>query len=521
VRLKETTVNTYKVMWIGSLIVAVSTLVACGGGGGNPGVCQGSALVCQTNSGSSQTAAPAAAPSAVLSTPSDTGSANSTSTQSDPSSESLANICTLSGQQQFSRSYLNETYLWYQEIPNASPSLFSTVQDYFYALLTPALDSSGARKDRFSFIASAADADSLSTGANVGYGADWVRDSLGRLRITQVAPSSPAASAGLVRGGEAVTLISGSGDLYPNAAGASITFSYRPTPNSPQRAVTLNAVPLVDDPVPQSKIITSASGKRVGYVLFNAHTQGAQDKLIDTISGMANAGLSTMVLDLRYNGGGFVYTALSLATMLSGPSNENKVFERLQFSDKRAQDTAESTFLYSGALLVGETRYPANFALPRLALPRVYVLTTDNTCSASESVINGLRGVDVEVVLVGKTTCGKPYGFSRKDNCGLAYYPIEFQGTNAKGFGDYASGMAATCEVSDDLDSPLGSVNEGLLSAALKHVDTGSCPPVASALDSANASARSKAADSTKSNSLRLLSATRPQMPGRVLTKRP
>jgi carboxyl-terminal processing protease len=432
----------------------------------------------------------------------------------------VANICTLSGQQQFARSYLNETYLWYPEIPNASASLFTTVQDYFYALLTPALDNSGARKDRFSFIASASDADSLSTGANVGYGADWVRDSAGRLRVTQVAPGSPAAIAGLARGGEAVSLISGTGNLYPNAVGASIAFSYRPTLTSPVRTVTLNAVPLVDDPVPQSKVITTTGGQRVGYVLFNAHTQGAQDKLIDTLGGMAGAGLSTMVLDLRYNGGGYVYTALSLATMLSSASNENKVFERLQFSDKRAQDTAESTFVYTGKLQYGETRYAANFALPRLALPRVYVLTTDNTCSASESVINGLRGVDVEVILVGTTTCGKPYGFSRKDNCGLAYYPIEFQGTNAKGFGDYANGMAATCTLADDLDNPLGSVNEGLLSGALTHVVTGSCPPAASAADSVNASGRSKLSGSAKFNNLSLSGANRPLMPGRVLTPR-
>ncbi len=481
-------------------MVAAGALVACGGGGGNAGACQGSALVCPTNSGNSQAAAPNPAPS----------------TSPDASSASSANVCTLSGQQQFARSYLNETYLRYREIPNVSPAQFTTVQSYFYGLLTPALDSSGAQKDRFSFIASASDAESLSTGANVGYGADWVRDGAGRLRVTQVAPGSPAGAAGLARGGEMVSFIGGTNDLYPNAAGASITISYRPTPTSPERAVTLNAVPLVDDPVPQSKVIITASGQRVGYVLFNAHTRGAQDKLIDTLSGMATAGLSTMVLDMRYNGGGFVYTALSLATMLSGPSNENKVFERLQFNDKRPQDTADSTFAYTGALLFGETRYATNFALPRLALPRVYVLTTDNTCSASESVINGLRGVDVEVILVGKTTCGKPYGFSRKDNCGLAYFPIEFQGTNAKGFGDYASGMPATCNVTDDLDRPLGSVSEGLLSAALTHVDTGSCPPSASAASTG----LSKAPISNKANALGLPRATRPQMPGRVLVSR-
>jgi hypothetical protein len=48
--------------------------------------------------------------------------------------------------------------------------------------------------------------------------------------------------------------------------------------------------------------------------------------------------------------------------------------------------------------------------LPTLNLKRLYVLTSPSTCSASESLINGLRGADFPVVQVGTTTCGKPYG---------------------------------------------------------------------------------------------------------------
>ena len=55
-------------------------------------------------------------------------------------------------------------------------------------------------------------------------------------------------------------------------------------------------------------------------------------------------------------------------------------------------------------------------ALPTLNLSRVFVLTGRNTCSASESVINSLRGVNVEVIQIGSTTCGKPYGFYPQDN---------------------------------------------------------------------------------------------------------
>ena len=75
--------------------------------------------------------------------------------------------------------------------------------------------------------------------------------------------------------------------------------------------------------------------------------------------------------------------------------------------------------------------------LPTLNLPRVFVLTGPDTCSASESIINSLRGIGVEVVQIGSTTCGKPYGFYPQDNCGTTYFSIEFRGVNAMNFGDY------------------------------------------------------------------------------------
>jgi carboxyl-terminal processing protease len=389
---------------------------------------------------------------------------------------------------------------------------FSSVEDYFYALLTPVLDSSGAKKDRFSFITSATSADSLSSGVGAGYGAGWVLDSANRIRIGQIEPNSPAAAAGLVRGGELIRGTTNPGsNLYPSQVGATLTFAYRPTPTSATRSVTMVATTVQEDPVPQVKAFVTASGKNVGYILFNAHTQGAQDKLITAVRNLSSVGLQSIVLDMRYNGGGFIYTALSLATMLSGTGSENKVFERLQYNDKRPQETASSTFIYRGALQVGETTYPRGFALPRLALPKVYVLTTGDTCSASESVINGLRGIDVEVVLIGGTTCGKPYGFARKDNCGLSYYPIEFQGTNAKGFSDYPSGFLATCRVADDFDRALGDPTEGLLSAALFHVERGSCPVPATAFEQPRSSSALQA---------ELDAIGKPRLPGKLLTPR-
>src|SRR4029453_19331412 len=127
-------------------------------------------------------------------------------------------------------------------------------------------------------------------------------------------------------------------------------------------------------------------------------------------------------------------------------------------------------------------------ALPQLNLPRVFVLTGSGTCSASESIINSLQGVDVEVIQVGSTTCGKPYGFYPQDNCGTTSFSIEFRGENNKGFGEYPDGffpantvsnvgaVVTGCSVGDDYAHALGDPLEGRFAAALAYRQTMLCP---------------------------------------------
>jgi hypothetical protein len=134
---------------------------------------------------------------------------------------------------------------------------------------------------------------------------------------------------------------------------------------------------------------------------------------------------------------------------------------------------------------------PRNVPLPTLNLTRVFVLTSPNTCSASEAIINGLRGVGVQVIQIGTTTCGKPYGFYPQDNCGMTYFTIEFQGVNAQNFGDYPDGFSPAntpsrpgvlvpgCSVGDDFSHALGDPSEARLAAALGYRNDQSCPAAA------------------------------------------
>ena len=179
------------------------------------------------------------------------------------------------------------------------------------------------------------------------------------------------------------------------------------------------------------------------------------------------AGVSDVVVDLRYNGGGYLYIASELAYMLGGTRiASGATFEKLIYNDKHQEKNSTIGFPMTST---------AGQSLPTLSLPRVLIITAPGTCSASESVINGLTPF-INVIRIGGTTCGKPYGFVQANNCGDAFFAIQFQGVNNVGFGDYTNGFAPTCTVADDFTHPLGDPTEGRLSAALSYSATGSCP---------------------------------------------
>jgi carboxyl-terminal processing protease len=228
------------------------------------------------------------------------------------------------------------------------------------------------------------------------------------------------------------------------------------------------------------KTIPTATGN-VGYIQFNAFNYPSEGQLVSAFNQLRSEGATDLVLDMRYNGGGLVYISSQLAYMIAGPARtNNKIFEKLTYSDKRVADNVDignaTPFfnISSGFTNTGTTR---NAPLPTLNLSRVYVLTSFGTASASEGVINGLEGIGVQVIRIGTTTRGKPYGFVPTENCGTTYFSIEFKGANNVGFGDYADGFAPTCTMSDDFSKQLGDPTEARLEAALSYRQTGVCLP--------------------------------------------
>ena len=98
------------------------------------------------------------------------------------------------------------------------------------------------------------------------------------------------------------------------------------------------------------------------------------------------------------------------------------------------------------------------------------------TCSASEQLINGLRGAGVEVVAVGENTCGKPVGFLPTSACGRTYSVVNFESVNHLDQGRYFDGFAPTCAVAENFSVTQGGNADPLMSAAKQAADTGVCP---------------------------------------------
>lgn len=398
---------------------------------------------------------------------------------------------TVADEKSWVRSWSDETYLWYKDIGNIDAINFATPITYFNVLKSFEITPSGAPKDQFHFTQATSVARATSAGVASGYGIQWATFASTPPRrwvVAFVQPGSPAAIAGVPRGAELVSIngvdfvndntqagvVAINAGLSPPAVNTASTYGLRALGSAaPQNFAMLSAV--VNTISVQNVSVIEANNKRIGYMTFNQFIRPSESQLVAAVAQLQAQNINELVLDLRYNGGGLVDVAAQLSYMIAGATRTNgKVFSGFITNDKDPFNlVGTGTPFHANTLGFSLT---AGTALPVLNLSRVVILTSAGTCSASESVINGLRGVDVKVDLIGATTCGKPYGFFPRENCGTTYNTIQLAGTNNKGFGDYADGFPATCAANDDFTKPLGDRTERQLSIALQYIATGVCP---------------------------------------------
>lgn len=212
--------------------------------------------------------------------------------------------------------------------------------------------------------------------------------------------------------------------------------------------------------------IYTINSKRIGYFIydqFESSTDVAQISIR-----LKNLGIDELILDLRYNPGGYVSTSKYLASMLAPKESLGKLYQLQRYNDfqtKVKKDNGESgvdsVFLDKGFVTIDRN----------LNLKRLVVLTTKNTASASESLIIGLRPY-MDVVTIGTTSCGKDVGsYTIADNrYKYQLQPITFRYYNALNDSTPTTGIIPDIEVADDLNHERGDVNEALLKTAIDYL---------------------------------------------------
>jgi carboxyl-terminal processing protease len=396
------------------------------------------------------------------------------------------------------RALMDKTYLWYRDVPTVNAVAYtsaayngnySALDAYFQALKTPLRTSSGKLVDEFSFTVPTAELTDQQAGISSGYGMRLtvIRSTPPRdVRVLYVETGSPAATAGISRG-DRFTSVDGvsiddntsagidtlNNGFSPTVASKTTLFGLRSPANTNRTVSVTSSQNITVNPVALTKTLTVGT-QTIGYLVLNSFSiNSAEQQLANAVTQLKAANINELVLDLRYNGGGYLEISNQLAWMIGGSSLSGKVYETTVCNDKNPFSICNTSDLFQQNS-VGFS-LAAGQALPQLGMKRVFVLTSSSTCSASESVINGLAPF-IPVIQIGSTTCGKPYGFYYLSNCGTSYAAMHFKGANALGFGDYADGFAPKCSVPDDLSKQRGDASEGMLSAALSYVQNGACP---------------------------------------------
>lgn len=263
--------------------------------------------------------------------------------------------------------------------------------------------------------------------------------------------------------------------------------SVEPTSES----VALNKSEYTENPIFIHKIL-NVDGNNVGYLMYNGFTGTNQfDSELNSVFGeFKAAGITDLVLDLRYNGGGSVATATWLASMITGQFTGDTFFTEQYNSDLQAQFIAQDpSFLvnpFLDEMIKRNTSGEISFqqTINHVNLSRVYILTTGSTASASELVINGLKPY-IDVIQVGGTTVGKYQAsitvydsdnFRRADanpNHTYAIQPLIYKSLNANGVTDYDSGLMPNIAFGENFGNLgiLGDVNEPYLAAALNSIN--------------------------------------------------
>ncbi len=408
-----------------------------------------------------------------------------------PTPTPTTSTCSLESRQQFVADVMDEWYLFPTLLDTTvNPANFNDVQSYIDALVAPARAES---KDRyFSYITSIAEENAFfNSGSSAGFGFRLIYDTTNRrVFLAETFDNTPALGANLERGTELIAVGTSSTDLEtinslmatggpqavidalgPSDPGVTRVFDVIDA-SGVRREVSVTKAEYDLDPVPRyGAQIINDGGRQVGYLRLTNFINVAIDELTAAFDDFKAAGVTELVIDLRYNGGGGINVLEHFADMM-GAATDGEVFETIAFRDSKSAN--DETYRFAAQV-------------QSIAPTRIAFITTSGSASASEALINGMQPyLGTDMALIGANTFGKPVGQSAFDltACDDRLRVVTIKLENADGLGEYFEGLAATvpnsCRANDDIFHDFGDPQEDMLATALDFLaGRGTCTPIA------------------------------------------
>jgi len=444
-----------------SVLALASLLASCGGGGGNAG--GGNNVAALPPGGGGATPTPTPTPS----------------------------TCSLISRQNWAKTQIDEWYLFPETVPgNLNPSAFSSVQGYIDALTATARDQG---KDRFfTFITSITQEDAFfASGATAGFGIRLSYDEpSSRLFVMEAFEGAPALASGIDRGSEILAIGTSAGSLqtvtslFASGGRSAVTNALGPSTAGTSRTLRLRDISGTETTVTVTKSdydiqpvsprygvrILDNGGTKVGYINLRTFIGSADQQLRDAFAQFQTEGVTDLVIDLRYNGGGLVRIAELFADLLGGGQVSSDVQGVTRFRPSKSSNNVTRNFQQQSQSIT-----PSKIAF----------VTTGSSASASELVINAMIPyIGNNMALVGSDTFGKPVGqigldrTACDDRFRIVAFTTENADANANYFDGIASSVANSCAATDDLTNALGDPAEASIARALGFLSGATCTPI-------------------------------------------
>lgn len=398
-------------------------------------------------------------------------------------------ICSLRARQDWAAATLREWYLFPDSLPAAlDPTPYPSVDAYIDALTATAR---AEGKDRFfTYLTSIAEEDAyFASGATAAFGIRLQTDTPARrVTIADAYEGAPALAAGIDRGTEILaigtspetlvtvaSLIDAGGNALSNAFGpadAGVARTFRISDAAGTRNVSVTKADFSIPPVSPrfGTNILTADGERIGYINLRTFISTAETPLRAAFDGFRTAGITRVIVDFRYNGGGLLSQGYLLADLLGQNRAPGEILSFVTYRASKASNNQTRLF----------QPQPQSIAPMRIAF-----IATGSTASASELVINAfIPYLRTNAILVGANSFGKPVGQIAIDRreCDDRLRVMAFATQNADRQGDYFRGLAATvgasCAAGDQLAQPMGDPRETSTRVAIDALAGRACTPI-------------------------------------------